>query len=127
MSASVLYIVLICILVCQNYTTVYYNRSISTGPPPPPNNINIILTDTTADITWTQSDYSSQYCSIASYTISTNTSNSIITTTDTSTSISLTGLSVGIYCISIASIDIANRIGTYSQHECFEIIGQWIE
>ena len=76
---------------------------------------------------WTPPAYSSQCYSISGYTINTNTSNSIINTTDTSTSIPLTGLSNGTYCISIASIDTANRIGNYSEQECFEIIGQWIE
>ena len=94
-----------------------------TGPPPPPTDITDIscTDDTTADITWTPPSSTAQ-C-ITSYTINTNTSNSNINTTDTSTSIPLTGLSVGIYCISIASIDTDNRIGTYSQQECFEIIG----
>ena len=100
-----------------------------TGPPPPPTDITDLscTADTTADITWTPPSYSSQYYSICGYTINTNISNSIINTTDTSTSIPLTGLSVGIYCISIASIDTANRIGTYSQQECFELTGQWIK
>ena len=101
---------------------------IITDPPQPPKDItNLTCTaDTTADITWTPPSYSSQYYSICGYTINTNISNSIINTTDTSTSILLTGLSVGIYCISIASIDTANRIGIYSQQECFELIGLWI-
>ncbi len=90
------------------------------GLPLPPNEITISsFTQITLSIIWAES---SLQC-ITSYTINTNTSNSNINTTDTSTSIPLTGLSVGIYCISIASIDTANRIGTYSQQECFELSG----
>ncbi len=98
---------------------------IITGPPQPPIDITDLTCtdDTTADITWTPPSYSSQCYSISAYTINTNTSNSNINTTDTSTSIPLTGLPNGTYCISIASIDTVNRIGTYSEQECFEITG----
>ena len=102
--------------------SISYYSIISLGPPSPPVNITVSFTDATANITWIPSNNSSSQC-ITGYTINTNTSNSIINTTDTSTSIPLTGLSVGIYCISIASIDTANRIGTYSEQECFELTG----
>ena len=93
---------------------------IFSGPPLPPNNIDISFT--TAEVTWTQPSYSSQCYSISSYAFISNITIANNSNT-TSTSILLTGLSVGIYCISIASIDTANRIGTYSQQECFELTG----
>ena len=92
-------------------------------PPSPPVNIMVSFTETTADITWTPSSISSSQC-ITSYTVNTTTNNTNINTTDTSISIPLTGLSAGMYCISIASIDTANRTGTHSEQECFELTGQ---
>ncbi len=105
---------------CITITFNFFN----TDPPLPPNNINISsCTNTTAEVTWTQPNYSSQFCSIASYSINTTTNNSIINTTDTS--LSLAFQSEGIYCISIASIDTANRTGNYSEPDtCFEITGK---
>ena len=95
---------------------------ISSGPPSPPVNITVSFTETTADITWTPSSISSSQC-ITSYTVNTTTNNTNINTTDTSISIPLTGLSAGMYCISIASIGTANRIGTHSEQDCFELTG----
>ena len=83
----------------------------------------VSFTETTADITWTPSSISSSQC-ITSYTVNTTTNNTNINTTDTSISIPLTGLSAGMYCISIASIDTANRIGTHSEQECSNLTCQ---
>ena len=105
------------------YITIIFNLS-NTDPPTAPNNINIVCTNTTAEVTWTQPNYFSQYCSIASYSINTTTNNSIINTTDTSLSLALQ--SEGRYNISIASIDTANRIGNYSEPIPFELAGLWI-
>ena len=103
-----------------------YKRLISafsSDPPSPPVNITVSFTETTVDITWTPSSISSSQC-ITSYTVNTTTNNTNnFNTTDTSISIPLTGLSAGMYCISIASIDTANRIGTHSEQECFELTG----
>ena len=103
-------------------STIVMYYIIFSGPPPPPNNIDISFTKSTAEVTWTEPSYSSQCYSISSYAFSSNITIANNSNT-TSTSLSLTGLSVGIYFISIASIDTANRIGIYSEQECFELTG----
>ena len=112
-------------LVITNKVSIY-SFTHTAGLPPPPDNIALSFTstavETTADITWTPSSISSSQC-ITSYTVNTTTNNTNINTTDTSISIPLTGLSAGMYCISIASIDTANRIGTHSEQECSNLKG----
>ena len=52
-----------------------------------------------------------------------NYTTTLVTTTDTSTSIPLAELSVGIYYVSVASIDTANRTGHYSDVVSVELNG----
>ena len=58
---------------------------------------------------------------VSSYTI-----DSIIvtsTTVDTSVSVSLAGLFPGVYTVKVASVDYANRTGSYSNVLSFELEG----
>ena len=75
---------------------------------------------------WTQPTYPSVCYNITGYTVNNNITDNTANTTDTGISITLpnSGLSAGMYCISIASIDTANRIGTHSEQECFKLTGQ---
>ncbi len=59
---------------------------------------------------------------VSSYTID---STIIVTSTtvDTSVSVSLAGLSPGVYTVKVASVDYANRIGSYSNAESFQLQG----
>ena len=75
----------------------------------------------TLSITWTPPSYSSQ-C-VSSYSVLSNVTDSTITTTDTSVDIPLAGLSPGVYCVSVATVDTANRTGNYSDEECEELNG----
>ena len=45
------------------------------------------------------------------------------TTVDTSVSVSLAGLSPGVYTVKVASVDYANRTGSYSNVLSFELKG----
>ena len=92
------------------------NLSSITGPPPPPNNITLTTTESALYITWTESSHCIDY-----YTV--NYTTTLVTTTDTSTSIPLAGLSVGTYYVSIASVDTANRTGHYSDVVSVELNG----
>ena len=78
------------------------------------------------NFTWTQPTYPSVCYNITGYTVNNNITDNTANTTDTGISITLpnSGLSAGMYCISIASIDTANRIGTHGQ-KCFPLLGLW--
>ena len=52
-----------------------------------------------------------------------NYTTTLVTTTGTSTSIQLAGLSVGTYYVSVASVDTANRTGHYSDVVSVELNG----
>ena len=59
----------------------------------------------------------------SSYSVLSNVTDSTITTTDTSVDIPLAGLSPGVYCVSVATVDTANRTGNYSDEECVILTG----
>ena len=72
---------------------------------------------------WTPPNITSRCFTVSSYSITSNATNSIITTTNTSVDIPLAGLSPGVYCVSVATVDTANRTGEYSNEECVELAG----
>ena len=94
-----------------------------TGLPPPPHSITVSYTDTVAIIAWQPPSVTVPYSQcVSSYTIdSTIIVNS--TTVDTSVNVSLAGLSPGVYTVKVASIDYANRTGSYSNVLSFELKG----
>ena len=96
---------------------------ICTGLPPPPHSITVSYTDTVAIIAWQPPSVTLPYYQcVSSYTID----SSIIvtsTTVDTSVSVSLAGLSPGVYTMKVASVDYANRTGSNSNVLNFELKG----
>ena len=58
---------------------------------------------------------------VSSYTI--NSTIIVNTTVDTSVSVSLAGLSPGVYTVKVASVDYADRTGSYSNVLSFELKG----
>ena len=93
-------------------------NSICVGPPSSPTCLSVSFSQTTVIISWISPD-TSTHC-IVSYITKTNTSDNILTTTNTSVSIPLAGLSPDTtYCSSVAAVDTANRTGTYSEEICF--------
>ena len=93
-------------------------NSICIGSPSSPTYLTVYFSQTTVIISWISPD-TSTHC-IVSYITKTNTSNNILTTTNTSVSIPLAGLSSDTtYCFSVAAVDTANRRGTYSEEICF--------
>ena len=94
-----------------------------TGLPPPPHSITVSYTDTVAIIAWQPPSVTVPYSQcVSSYTID---STIIVTSTtvDTSVSVSLAGLSPGVYTVKVASVDYANRTGSYSNVLSFELKG----
>ena len=80
-------------------------------------------TDTVAIIAWQPPSVTVPYSQcVYSYTID---STIIVTSTtvDTSVSVSLAGLSPGVYTVKVASVDYANRTGSYSNVSSFELKG----
>ena len=93
------------------------------GLPPPPNSITVSYTDTVVIIAWQPPSVTVPYSQcVSSYTID---STIIVTSTtvDTSVSVSLAGLSPGVYTVKVASVDYANRTGSYSNVLSFELKG----
>ena len=101
------------------YTFVIHHA----GPPDPPDNVMISFNQTNLLVTWTPSD-SIPPC-VTGYMVDTNaTSSTLISTTETSISLPLAGLSLTTYyCVRVASIDTGRRTGAYSQRECLQLEG----
>ena len=91
----------------------------STAPPPPPDSISFVFTCTSINFTWVPP---SSQC-IGSYEVESNATNSTLTTTDTSVSIPLAGLTATTYYVSVASVDTANRTGEYTDIISFVLKG----
>ena len=102
---------------------VLYIPTHTVGLPPPPDSILVSYTDTDVIISWQPPSQ----C-ISSYTI--DISHAIINTTttvNTSVSVSLVGLSAGVYTVRVASVDYDNRTGPYSNGMSFELKGDSME
>ncbi len=98
-------------------------HSTHTGLPPPPHSITVSYTDTVAIIAWQPPSVTVPYSQcVSNYTID---STIIVTSTtvDTSVSVSLAGLSPGVYTVKVASVDYANRTGSFSNVLSFELKG----
>ena len=79
--------------------------------------------DTVVIIAWQSPSVTVPYSQcVSSYTIN---STIIVTSTtvDTSVSVSLAGLSPGVYTVKVASVDYANRTGSYSNVLSFQLKG----
>ncbi len=80
-------------------------------------------TDAVAIIAWQPPSVTVPYSQcVSSYTID-STINVTSTTVDTSVSVSLAGLSLGVYTVKIASVDYANRTGPYTNVSSFKLKG----
>ena len=94
-----------------------------TDPPSPPNNITVVVTQTTLTIGWTPPTFSSRCIVITSYILNSNITNTTTAADTTSVDFPLAGLSPGIYYVSVAAVDTANRTGSYSDEIFFELKG----
>ena len=93
------------------------------GLPPPPDSIVVSYTDTDVIISWQPP---SSQC-VSSYTIDISPAIINTTTVNTSVSVSLVGLSAGVYTVRVASVDYDNRTGPYSNGTSFKLKGNLLK